>query len=199
MMKKGKSFILKLKKMYFWYLFRWKVLLSVTSIFSSMTAPYLLAEGSLLHLYRNCSVGQSDLDFSLEQKWWIINKEELEEKLVMEGFIQTAVFGSIAMFGYEEAWVRNRVKVYIFGNKLENKSSVTGFWVRGKLYHCTIPVEKIVMYWWRNFVQVRIPFPVEDAVIAMYGRNYPYPVDNWQWDVYPFLTGYCRKKNSLVS
>ena len=61
-------------------------MISVTSIFSSMGAPYLLAEGSLLHLFRNCNVGLSDLDFSLEQKGWKKNKKDLEEKLIMKGF-----------------------------------------------------------------------------------------------------------------
>ena len=82
-------------------------MISVTSIFSSMAAPYLLAEGSLLHLFRNCNVGRSDLDFSLEQKWWEKNKKNLEEKLVMEGFKKKAVFGSMTMFGYEEAWQKH--------------------------------------------------------------------------------------------
>eukprot|EP00092_Neocalanus_flemingeri_P054551 GFUD01064251.1.p1 GENE.GFUD01064251.1~~GFUD01064251.1.p1 ORF type:complete len:295 (-),score=74.58 GFUD01064251.1:3-812(-) len=170
---------------------RWSVLKSVISSFSSLSAPYLLSDGSLLHLYRNCSVGLSDLDFSLDQAWWEDNKEELKEELSIAGFKLTAVFGNMNMFGYEESWQKNGVKVDIFGSNMEGNSRVTGFWVQGKNYPCTMPMERTVMYQWRGEVEVRIPFPVEDALIAMYGRNYPHPVGQWQWDIYPFLTGYC--------
>ena len=103
----------------------------------------------------------------------------------------TATFGTIDNFGYEEAWEKDGIKVDIFSSIIEGKKRLTGFWVKEKLYYCSMPMEKVVIYKWRNEVEVKIPVPVKDAVLSMYGRNYPHPVDNWQWDVYPFLTGYC--------
>jgi hypothetical protein len=168
---------------------------SMIKLFNSLSAPYLLSEGSLLHLYRNCSVGNSDLDFSLEHSWWMENKEKLDNDLANAGFNRTAVFGNIDMFGYEEAWEKNDIKVDIFSSIMEENTHKIGFWVQGKLYTCSIPLQMVGLYNWRGSVTVRIPLPVEDAVIAMYGRNYEHPVEGWQWDLYPFLTGYCSYKN----
>ena len=160
-------------------------------MFSNVSAPYLLSDGSLLQLYRNCSVGLSDLDFSLDQAWWKENKQELEKELVTAGFKLAAIFGNMNMFGYEEAWEKNGVKVDIFSSIMKGNIRVTGFWVQGKLYACSMPMESVVMYKCMGMVEVRVPFPVEDALLSMYGRNYPYPLGSWHWDVYPFLTGYC--------
>ena len=46
-----------------------------------------------------------------------------------------------------------------------------------------MPVQRASTYLWRGSVRVRIPVPVEDAVVAMYGRNYDHPVGGWQWDL----------------
>ena len=170
---------------------RWSVIQTVLEVFTELSAPYLLSEGSLLHLYRNCSVGLSDIDFSLGHQWWKTNKDYLNKKLLAARFNQTAVFGSIESFGYEEAWEKDGIKVDIFSSVRKDNVHVIGFWVKGRLYPCSMPVQRVVVYRWRGARGVRIPYPVKDAVLAMYGRNYKYPMDGWQWDIYPFLTGYC--------
>ena len=168
---------------------------SVLSILNRLSAPYLLSEGSLLHLYRNCSVGLSDIDFSLEQEWWKMNQDNLHKAMEKAGFNRTAVFGKIENFGYEEAWEESGVKVDIFGNVIREGISTIGFWVQGKLYSCSLPVKNVSFYKWRETVLVRIPVPVKDAVIAIYGRNFDHPLTDWKWDIYPFLTGYCSYKS----
>ena len=174
---------------------RWTVIVIVIEILNQLSAPYLLSDGSLLHLYRNCSVGLSDIDFSLDLGWWKENKGKLDEKLEDAGFTQTAVFGDIGHFGYTEAWGMYGIKVDILSSIMEGNIRVLGLWVQGRLFPCHMPVRWVSTYLWRGSVRVRIPVPVEDTMIATYGRNYDYPVVGWQWDVSPFLTGYCSYKN----
>ena len=164
---------------------------SVIEVLTSLSAPYLLSEGSLLHLYRNCDVGLSDLDISLDQGWWETNWKKVEKLLKDAGFGRTLVFGSFGSFGYEESWEKDGIKVDIFGSVTKDKIRVIGFWVGENLYACSMPLQKEVVYRWRDTLDVRIPLPLEEALIAMYGRNYKYPMNDWVWQVHPFLTGYC--------
>ena len=41
-------------------------------------------------------------------------------------------------------------------------------------------------------MRVHLPYPVEPALIKMYGVNYSHPVEQWRWDRDPFLLGYCH-------
>ena len=45
--------------------------------------------------------------------------------------------------------------------------------------------------WWSG-VRLHLPYPVEPALIKMYGVNYTQPVQQWRWDLDPFLLGYCH-------
>ena len=38
-------------------------------------------------------------------------------------------------------------------------------------------------------MSVFLPYPVEPALIAMYGDNFRQPVTDWRWSIDPFLTG----------
>ena len=82
---------------------------------NSLSAPYLLYSGSLLMMYRNCSVGNADIDFSLQLDWWRENKEVLDNALVDAGFSHGVTFGNIThTWGYEEAWRMHGWKADIF-------------------------------------------------------------------------------------
>ena len=160
--------------------------------FNSLSDPYLLYSGSLLNMYRNCSIGNHDIDFSLELDWWKDNKEVLDNALVDAGFSLTFVFGNINnTWGYEEAWSKDGWKVDIFSNIMVGNIHKIGFWIKGKKYPCTFPLDRVGVYKWRESVKVRVPVPVKDAVIAMFGKNWEQPADGWEWDVDPFLTGFC--------
>ena len=39
---------------------------------------------------------------------------------------------------------------------------------------------------------IRAPEPTEDILKSMYGVNWKYGLEEWRWDIDPFLTGYCR-------
>ena len=84
----------------------------VVGVLSSVGAPYYISEGSLLHLYRDCGLGQSDLDLVLDLAWWTeANSRDLQEELAAQGFTRSLVFGQLEQVGYEESYTKDGVKV----------------------------------------------------------------------------------------
>ena len=43
-------------------------------------------------------------------------------------------------------------------------------------------------------MSVSVPFPVYEAVRAIYGAEFATPNPDWVWDVSPFVTGYCQER-----
>ena len=83
-------------------------------VLSSVGAPYYISEGSLLHLYRDCGLGQSDLDLVLDLAWWNKNNSRaLQEALAAQGFTRSLVFGQLEEVGYEESYTKDGIKVII--------------------------------------------------------------------------------------
>ena len=87
----------------------------LAKISSQLAVQLMISEGSLLHLYRNCSLGESDMDFLLPLSWWnTTNSKQLKAALEEANFENTIVFGELEQVGYEESWVRNGVKARYF-------------------------------------------------------------------------------------
>ena len=83
----------------------------LAEISSRVAVELIISEGSLLYLYRNCSLGESDMDFLLPLSWWNkANSQKLRAALEEANFENTIVFGQLEHVGYEEAWVRDGVK-----------------------------------------------------------------------------------------
>ena len=86
----------------------------VVGVLSSVGAPYYISEGSLLHLYRDCGLGQSDLDLVLDLAWWTeANSRDLQEELAAQGFTRSIVLGQLEEVGYEESYTKDDIKVII--------------------------------------------------------------------------------------
>ena len=86
--------------------------MSVVRVLSRLGAPYYLSEGSLLYLYRDCGLGQSDLDLVLDLAWWNSNNSQaLQAALAAQGFTRTLVFGVLEKVGYEESYTKHDIKV----------------------------------------------------------------------------------------
>ena len=86
---------------------RWKIMKDLSRISSNLGVQLMISEGSLLQLYRNCSLGDSDMDFLLPLSWWNThNSIKLKAALKKANFQNTAVFGQLGHVGYEEAWNR---------------------------------------------------------------------------------------------
>ena len=83
----------------------------LSEISAQLAVQLIISEGSLLQLYRNCSLGLSDLDFLLPLSWWNkTNSKQLKAALEEAKFKNTFVFGQLEHVGYEESWVREGVK-----------------------------------------------------------------------------------------
>ena len=86
----------------------------VVGVLSRLGAPYYLSEGSLLYLYRDCGLGQSDLDLVLDLAWWNKNNSlALQETLAAQGFTRILVLGQLEEVGYEESYSKHDIKVII--------------------------------------------------------------------------------------
>lgn len=84
----------------------------IVSVFSHLSVPYFISDGSLLHLHRNCSLGTSDLDFVVQLHWWSkANSQRLQVALQDRGFRRRDFWGKLERIGFEESWVRQEVKV----------------------------------------------------------------------------------------
>ena len=83
----------------------------LAEISASLSVVLIISEGSLLQLYRNCSLGESDMDFLLPVFWWnTTNSLKLKAALEAANFQNTLVLGQLGRVGYEESWTRNGIK-----------------------------------------------------------------------------------------
>ena len=86
----------------------------VVGVLRRLAGPYYLSEGSLLYLYRDCDLGQSDLDLVLGLAWWNKNNSRaLQETLAAQGFTRILVLGQLEEVGYEESYTKNDIKVIL--------------------------------------------------------------------------------------
>ena len=94
---------------------RWKIVKDLAEISSMLGVELIISDGSLLQLYRNCSLGESDLDFLLPLSWWnSTNSQNLKAALGEANFQNKEVFGQLGHVGYEESWSREGVKARYF-------------------------------------------------------------------------------------
>ena len=83
----------------------------VLTVFSSLSVPFTLEGGSLLHLFRNCNLGESDLDFVIQLGWLNqTNSQLLHSTLKRKGLEEGSVHGVRENLGYEESWNRDDIK-----------------------------------------------------------------------------------------
>ena len=81
-------------------------------VFSALSVPFTLEGGSLLHLFRNCNLGGSDLDFVIQLGWLNhTNSQQLQAALISKGLERSSSHGVREYLGYEESWKRDGVKV----------------------------------------------------------------------------------------
>merc|ERR1712126_243323 len=118
---------------------RWELLNELMEIFTSVSAKYHATDGTLLMLFRNCSLGNSDMDFSIHQDWWKRpnNSKLLIDSLQSRGFQRSATFGNLDNIGYEESWMKNKIKVDIFSYTLNGSQLKSGFWINSQLHLCS--------------------------------------------------------------
>ena len=133
----------------------------LAEISSRLGVELIISDGSLLQLYRNCSLGESDLDFLVPLSWWnTANSQNLRAALKEANFENTKVFGQLGHVGYEEAWSREGVKaryfslvstdlhmlqVDLFSSTCSTETNLcsVSLWVRSKASACSFPFQSI--------------------------------------------------------
>ena len=136
----------------------------VLTVFSDLSVPYTLEGGSLLHLFRNCNLGESDLDFVIQLGWLNdTNSQHLHSALKMKGLEKGSVHGVRENLGYEESWTRDGIKecwrmlMFQFNSKTlifqvdfftstfspHRTQCYLGMWIDGKLKVCSFPLQSI--------------------------------------------------------
>ena len=65
-------------------------------------------------------------------------------------------------------------------------------------FECQLPLESIRVFSWWEGLSINLPYPVPDCLEHMYGVNYQHHFNDWRWDLYPFLTGYCLYGEALT-
>ena len=176
------------------FFYRWAVIKDFLDIFNNMSAAYLLTEGSLINFYRNFSCGKDDVDFAIELKWWMEadNKKQMATMLEEKGIWKYDTFGEFGQTGYEEKWQRDGIKVDLFSSYRGKNNHSIAMWVNRVPMRCTFPMWGAEMFSWWEGRKVRIPLPTRKVVETMAGPNWRIPMNQWRWDLDPFLTGYCR-------
>ena len=80
-------------------------------ILNDLNAPYNAHAGTLLHFVRSCSLGSSDIDLALDATWWKEHASEVLEKFEDVDFEVKHTLGKMGQFGFEQSFVRNKIKV----------------------------------------------------------------------------------------
>lgn len=160
---------------------KWDILRTVLTVFKALSVPFLLDAGSLLFLVRECSLGDVDMDLNVESSWWRSgdNQPRLQVALEAAGLKKTTTFGNITKFGYEERWVVKGFQVDMFASDSpEEGLRRTALWTNGGfVFPCIMKQTSYVWYVWWGY-QVKLPFPLEPALVSMYGETWTTPSRN---------------------
>lgn len=173
----------------------WNTFTNILTILNQMHVPYNLHADTLLRWYRDCLLGGSDIDFTIDLNWFTKNNAQLKTQLLNQGWKQKYVFGTFGKPGYEESWVKNKIKVDLFSQTLLNGRYTQGLTVNGITYPCTIKKNGTHVHKWGNLL-IRVPYPIETALTSLY-NDWKTPVKKWRWNVDPFKTKQCTKTFTL--
>jgi len=164
---------------------RWHILRSVVRALNAASVPYFLTDGSLLFLVRECGTGETDIDVAVEATWWKEGGNPGRVTAAMEsaGLHSTTIFGQVDKFGYEERWVTQGLQVDVFAaDTVVEGERRESLWTGDNVYPCILKVESFAWYtWWGE--QVRLPHPLEPALVSMYGPEWTQK-SKWHYFLY---------------
>jgi len=67
---------------------QWEMFVEVTALFEEIGASWALFAGTLLEFVRDHTLGNSDIDFMLDFKWWKENERAVEDAFKRKGYVQ---------------------------------------------------------------------------------------------------------------
>lgn len=175
----------------------WDIFHNIITILNTLNAPYNLHGGTLLSWYRDCSLGSQDIDITLELDWFTQNNNKLKRKLLDNRWRVIKRFGTIGKAGYEEAWVKNNIKVDLFSQTLLNGKYTNGLSIGNVIYPCSIQKSGTLIYKWSD-LNIKVPVPIEKALKSLY-HDWKIPAKKYVWSIDPFKKGNQCTKNFTLS
>lgn len=183
---------------------RWRNFVDTIAALEEVQAPYQLHAGTLLNFIRDCDL-RSDLDFALPGSWQAEHEDSLVFAMATRGFVWEREFGNLDDFAYEQSFLRDGIRVDIFGIDNNNKDGTHfdwGIWsgVTG-VHRCSVPrtsISKPGQYSWGPVNNIRIPIPFDGALQSLYGMEWrlPYP-GKWHYLKSAIEIGSCNATGSL--
>ena len=173
---------------------RWSVFKQVVAALHALNCPFTIHDGTLLNFVRDCELLDSDFDFTIPLSWWRVHGQALELEMKRRGFKHTytgGAFGEPGQFGYEVAWSKGGIKTDLFSRIDQDDAIVTGLWVDNRVAHCYTKRSYTATTTWAG-MSVRVPMPVDAALVSSYGPNWKQPYKGWNWRETPFTIGSCR-------
>ena len=178
---------------------KWDTFKSIISVLNGLKAIYSISGGTVLFWYRDCSLGDVDIDINIDWKWFVSNAQKLGQTLKENNFVKIHSFGEIYRYGYEEAWKKNNIKVDLFTQANVNGKYISGTTINGVTYACYSFFDIYKTHTW-NSLQFKVPEPIEPYLEKKYGQ-WKIPEKGYRWDISPFKRKhgrfFCDKKISM--
>ena len=147
----------------------WNAFASIINILNNLNADYAISDGTVLSWYRDCSLGNTDLDVTINYDWLQANLGKLHSSFVNHNWEKKQTILKPIDMGYEESWEKNGVKLDIFSlAKVGRSHFIQGLTVSGKTYPCKSFFQKYERHEW-NGVYFNVPAPIEPYLKAKYG------------------------------
>lgn len=163
---------------------KWDTFTTMIGILNDLNANYSIAGGTVLFWYRDCSLGDSDIDINIDWHWFVSHSIILKNTLKKNKFTQIHKFGQVDKYGYEEAWKKNGIKVDLFTQAHVNGKYISGTTINSVVYPCYSFLQRYVVHTW-NSLKFRVPEPVEPYLQKKYG-NWKTPERGYHWAQSPF-------------
>lgn len=160
----------------------WNAFTSIIGILNAVRAPYTICFGTALHWYRDCSLGDSDIDICIDLQWMTSHLSELHKAILEKGWKKNLYFGQIGNIGYEESYLLHGVKVDLFSQHSSSKGMYTsGYTIEDTTYPCYSYIDSIVNAKWGDLT-MRVIASMEKYLDKKYGNDWDkeIPHSNWQ-------------------
>lgn len=175
---------------------RWNSFVSMVTTLNELKANFTLSSGTVLAWYRDCSLGEADIDINIDLFWFTAHIDKLHKHLMNSGWHLHETFGEPGSIGYEEAWMKDGIKTDLFSIAHVDGRYINGLVINSIMYPCDSFIHTFETHIW-NSLTFKVPSPIENYLTGKYGYWRQKQIKNYIWDVEPFKTDnnrdHCKK------
>lgn len=149
---------------------KWDIFKDAVLVLNEVSAKYAVSSGSLLFYYRDCSVGDIDMDVTIDYDWFRKHSHKLYKGLENHSWKKKRTFGIAGnkFKGYEESYEKEGAKLDLFMLKNDSGRFTYGLTVDRITWPCKAVLQKYGKHVW-NGVTFNVPEPVEPYLLGQYG------------------------------